>query len=127
MSWLKGGLPSSSAIPTNILKLIFFSQVWRGFCGDLKKGVFSSPSWKWVFSIHFPLLNLRHPCVFGLPKREVSKPKPLDRWPKEWVDMRFRLRGLALVPYPNTQLERVSGVRCRLVFMLQMGVREEHI
>uniref|UniRef100_M1DD96 Uncharacterized protein n=1 Tax=Solanum tuberosum TaxID=4113 RepID=M1DD96_SOLTU len=41
--------------------------------------------------------------------------------------MRFSSREFTLVPYPNTQLERVSGVRRRPVFMRQVGVREELI
>lgn len=41
--------------------------------------------------------------------------------------MRYIPKLLDLVLYPNTQLERVSGVRHRLVFMQQMGVREKPI
>ncbi|KAG5599856.1 hypothetical protein H5410_031226 [Solanum commersonii] len=34
-----------------------------------------------------------HPCVFCFPERDVAKPRPLDLWPKEWVNMRFCPRG----------------------------------
>ena len=41
--------------------------------------------------------------------------------------MRFSMRRRAIVPFPKTQLERESGLRRCLVFIRQMGVREEPI
>ncbi|KAG5619715.1 hypothetical protein H5410_004933 [Solanum commersonii] len=72
MNQIMAESPSRSAIPTNLAERFhLFSQVWRGFVGDLKKGV------------HLPQIG----------KRVVAKPRPLDLWPKEWVNMRFSPRG----------------------------------
>lgn len=56
-----------------------------------------------------------HPFVFGLPMKEVGKPKALEKWPDHWHNMIFSRWGWDLVQYPSAQLQRVSGVSRRLL------------
>ncbi|KAG5619861.1 hypothetical protein H5410_005079 [Solanum commersonii] len=102
MKQKKGKSPSHSATSTN-----FAERSTSGVLGRLEeRRISSSPIWKWVFSILLPLLIKRG---------------------RETKTTRLMAEGVGQYEVQPEKLERVSGIRRRLVFMRQMGVREERI